>query len=70
MVLRLAPLLPDDFTAEPRMHLGSYFEIDVYAYEDDVPKKSWVSSNEELGGVATATWAPPEPTLTVDVDLG
>lgn len=69
MVQRLSPLLPDEFTAEPRVHLGSYFEIDVCAYEGDLPKETWVSSKDESGGVATATWAPPEPTLTVDVDL-
>src|SRR5882724_4513301 len=29
IVQGLAPLLPDDFTAEPRVHLGTYCEIDV-----------------------------------------
>ncbi len=37
MVQRLSPLLPDAFTAEPRVHLGSYFEIadiaEQYEYE-------------------------------------
>ena len=69
MVQQLARTLPPEFSAEPRVHLGSYFEIDVCAYEDDEPKKPWVGSKDESGGVATATWAPPEPTLTVDVDL-
>ena len=69
MVQRLAPLLPDDFTAEPRVHLGSYYEIDVCAYEDDEPKKPGFSSRENSGGVATAALAPPQPTLTVDADL-
>ncbi len=69
MVQRLAPLLPEDYTAEPRVHLGSYFEINVCAYEDDEPKKSWAAPEESSGGVATATWTAPEPTLTVDADL-
>ena len=69
MVQRLAPLLPDDFTAEPRVHLGAYYEIDVCAYEDDEPKKPGFSSRENSGGVATATCARPQPTLTVDADL-
>jgi hypothetical protein len=43
IVQRLAPQLPDDLIAEPRIRLGTY-------------------------GVATATWAPPEPTLAVDAD--
>jgi hypothetical protein len=69
LVLRLVPLLPEDFTAEPRVHLGSYFEIDVCAYEDDEPRTPAFSSGEGSGGVATATWAPPLPTFTVDVEL-
>jgi hypothetical protein len=48
MVQQLSRALPPEFAAEPRVHLGSYFES---------------------GGAATAAWAPPEPTLAVDVDL-
>src|SRR5579884_1595610 len=69
MVQRLAPLLPAEYTAEPRVHLGSYFEIDVCAYEEDEPKTAWAVSSAESGGVATATWTAPEPTLTIDADL-
>jgi hypothetical protein len=29
----LAPRLPEGYVAEPRVHLGSYYEIDVCAYE-------------------------------------
>src|SRR5438874_13255506 len=69
MVQRLSPLLPDDFTAEPRVHLGSYFEIDVCAYEDDEPKSPGIFAAQGNGGVATATLAPPQPTFTTEVDL-
>jgi len=69
MVQQLAPLLPDEFTAEPRVHLGSYFEIDVCAYEDDEPRKPWRSSPEESAGVATATRVTPEPTFIADAEL-
>ena len=65
IVQGLCEVLPDEFTAEPRVHLGTYFEIDVCAFEDDEPKgRSWAS-----GETATATLAPPAPTLTVDADL-
>jgi len=71
MVLQLTRILPDDFTAEPRVHLGSNFEIDVCAYEDDEQEAATdIGSNEPRGGVATATFAPPEPTFTVEADLG
>jgi hypothetical protein len=33
MVQQLFPKLPDEYTAEPRVHLGTNFEIDVCAYE-------------------------------------
>src|SRR5436305_1640323 len=69
LVQRLVPLLPEDYTAEPRAHLGSYFEIDVCAYEDDEPRGPAFPSREESGGVATATRVTPEPTFTAEVDL-
>jgi hypothetical protein len=33
MVLNLAPKLPKGFAAEPRVHLGIYFEIDVCTFD-------------------------------------
>src|SRR5205823_5588158 len=69
MVQQLYRVLPADFTAEPRVHLGSYFEIDVCAYEPDESSRQSAISTSGSGGVATATWAPPEPTLAVDADL-
>jgi hypothetical protein len=35
IVEELAPRLPDRFVAEPRVHLGSYYEIDVCTFEGD-----------------------------------
>jgi hypothetical protein len=46
IVQRLSKSLPNDYTAEPRVRLGTYIEFD-----------------------ATATYAPPQPTLSVDADL-
>src|SRR5437870_8427907 len=69
MVQQLVRVLPDDYTAEPRVHLGSYFEIDVCAYENGEAKDPKISSGESSGAVATATWAPPQPTFTADAEL-
>lgn len=69
MVQDLSKILPNEFTAEPRVHLGDYFEIDVCAFEGDVSTPPKSTLNEGLGGVATANWAPPQPTLTIDADL-
>src|ERR1700726_3523325 len=69
MVQQLSRDLPPEFTAEPRVHLGAYFEIDVCAYEQDETDPVGRTSPSESGGVATATWSPPEPTSVVEVDL-
>jgi hypothetical protein len=66
MIQRLVPLLPEDYTAEPRVHLGTNFEIDVCAYEPEYPQRA--AHVPGGGGVATAVWSPPEPTLAVDAD--
>ena len=56
MVLNLAPQLPKGFAAEPRVHLGTYFEIDVCTFEKD-GERDWHSDQDPAtdGGVATAT---------------
>jgi len=70
MVVQLSRTLPPEYPAEPRVHLGSYFEIDVCAYVQNEELRPAVGpALAESGGVATASWAPPEPTLAVDADL-
>ena len=68
MVLQLSRKLPDDYTAEPRVHLGTYFEIDVCAFESDEPRQASAVAANDRGGLATATWPAPRPTLAVDAD--
>ena len=70
IVEELAPRLPDGFVAEPRVHLGSYYEIDVCTFEQDEYEEGVSGSTWEAhGGVATATQAPPAPTLTLDAEF-
>lgn len=69
IVQQLSAQLPPEFTAEPRTHLGSYFEIDVSAYEDEQHGRANAVLPNETDGPATATWSPPEPTLTLETDL-
>lgn len=64
LVQRLQPTLPDGFSAEPRVHLGAYFEIDVGGFETTADPPPGPTE----GGATTLT--APAPTLTVDVDLG
>lgn len=66
IVMELCKSLPENYTAEPRVHLGKYFEVDVGTYDLEGERRSESSPTES--GIATATWAPPEPTLTLEID--
>jgi hypothetical protein len=69
IVMALNKFLPPNYVAEPRVHLGAFYEIDVGALEHDEPKRSGSASDAGHSGVATAVWAPPEPTLAVATEL-
>ena len=63
IVQKLAPLLPEGYQAAPRVHLGSYFEVDIGAFEnDDAPTSRPHLAGE--GGVATV----PEAELSLETD--
>jgi Protein of unknown function (DUF4058) len=49
------------------VHLGTAFEIDVSAYEQDEPVAAPMAAGS--GGVAVASHAPPQPTLTLETEL-
>lgn len=68
IVQQLVKQLPENYTAEPRAHLGATCEVEVGTFEE-VPPTPASSVSDGNGGVATATWAPPQPTLTVETDL-
>ena len=71
IVQQLGPVLPDDYVAEPRVHLGRFCEIDVCAFEGDdgtVPRLAdeMPAGFEERSALATET--SPEPTLVLEAD--
>lgn len=66
LVIRLVTRLPQGYSAEPRVHLGAYYEVDVGAFERD----EFSPSAGSEGGVATLPYAAPVPTSTIDADLG
>jgi Protein of unknown function (DUF4058) len=67
IVQQLVQKLPEPYFAEPNVRLGSLFEIDIGTFRDvEVP--SSLASNGD-GGLALATYAPPQPTLTLEPDL-
>lgn len=70
IVLQLASRLPARFIAEPRVHLGNYYEIDICTFEQ-YERAEFVTGTvqESNGGIATAPQAPPTPTLTLDAEF-
>ena len=66
MVMDLCKSLPEQYTAEPRVHLGKNFEVDVCTF--DVDRENGFGSSSSGSGAGTVTWAPPEPTLTLELD--
>jgi hypothetical protein len=69
MVALLRRTLPRRYFAEPRVHSGSSAEIDVTTFEDEGEAVSAAGAGSDNGGIATAVWAPPQPTLAVATDL-
>ena len=66
----IAPLLPDGLVAEPRVHLGSYYEIDICTFDQNEESEPvFGSGGESNTGIATAPQAPPAPTLTLDAEF-
>jgi len=67
IVQQLGKLLPAQYVAGPRVHLGAQVEIDVAAF--DQQRGTMSEAAAEQGGVAAAVWAPAEPTLAVETEL-
>jgi hypothetical protein len=69
IVQSLQRKLPRRYVAAPRVHSGALIEIDVATFEKDDPVPSFQDAGNGNGGVATAVWAPTQPTLAVATDL-
>jgi len=66
IVQQLMKVLPEPYIAAPTMHLGTLYEVDVGTYRESRSAESEVSAT---GGVALATYAPPQPTVTLEPRL-
>jgi hypothetical protein len=69
IVALLRRKLPRGYFAEPRVHSGASAEIDVATFEGEDRGVVPPGNGNDSGGVATAVWAPPRPTLAVVTDL-
>jgi hypothetical protein len=61
--------LPARYVAAPNVHLGSFAQIDVVAFDENSAGAFGGAGGPDPGGVATSVWAPPTPNLDVDLDL-
>jgi hypothetical protein len=70
IVAALNKMLPRRFVAAPQVHLGTFAQIDVTAFEREQGEGGALfEDGNNGGGVATAVWAPTLPTLTLATDL-
>src|SRR5262249_33760774 len=69
IVQQLGKKLPARYVAAPRVHSGSQVEIDVATYGTEEVGPPPAAAGEGNGGVATAVWPPPRPTLAVETEL-
>jgi hypothetical protein len=68
IVQYLRKTLPAGYEAGPGVHHRADMEIDVATFEKDEPTEPFESS-DSAGGVATAVWAPPQPSVAVRTRL-
>ncbi len=66
IVQQLIRALPDQYVAEPRVHLGAEVEIDVGTYEAIGPDRTGPAGGAALPSPA---WAAAQPTLTLETEL-
>jgi hypothetical protein len=71
MVLQLVRVLPEGFVAEPRVHLGDFYEIDICAFEQfsDDESASTDDRTNRNGETATAIAVAPAPSLAVETEF-
>ncbi len=62
---RLNAVLPKEYVAQPRLHVGTLMELDIGALERESP----YGSGDGEGGVAVATWAPAVPMILLDTEF-
>src|SRR5438128_860639 len=58
--------LPEQYLAEPQVHIGIQIEANVATFEDEEETPHGAAAN---GGVSTAVWTPPKPPLAIPIDI-
>lgn len=69
IVRELLNVLPAPYFAAPGVHLGTLYEIDVATHHAMPVGEDEFSAETDESGSAFATYAPPQPTLTLEPRL-
>jgi hypothetical protein len=65
IVQQLGRTLPEQYVAEPQVHLGAEVEVDIATFEELADR-----GGDAAGAVGTSpAWAPTAPTLAVETEL-
>jgi hypothetical protein len=67
IVQKLIEVLPEPYFAAPGVHLGTLYEVAIGTYRRPVADAN--DFDVAKGGVAVATYAPPNPTLMLEPQL-
>lgn len=67
IVRQLNVILPARYYAGPLVHLGSLAEVDIATHDYEAAAST--TAQADNGGMATAVWAPPQPTLALETEL-
>jgi hypothetical protein len=66
IVQHLIRVLPARYVAEPRVHLGPYFEIEVTTFANAESQSATAAAGD--GGVTTIAWTATQPMFEVEAD--
>jgi len=70
IVQHLFRLLPEGYLAEPRVQLGSFFEIDIGTFDiDEGVEQAYDMNFNGQDGTATTLLSPPRPTWSVETEF-
>lgn len=69
LVEHLLHLLPIEYFAAPKVHLGGAVEIDIGTFEYELPDEHHWDRNNGGGGTALATWRATKPQVDVEVEF-
>jgi hypothetical protein len=69
IVIDLSKRLPRPYVAAPHVHLGTGFEVDIAASDDELLRPSFETTHDSNGGTATAVYRANDQRLVAAVEI-